>query len=117
MIEKTVIDYLRSRLDAPVGAQTPKGPPGAYIVVERTGSGEKDGLLAAVLALRCVGPTLYDAIRLSTLARAEMKRLPLAVDNVFCARQESLYNQTDTRTKEYRYTAIFRVYYVEEDEA
>ena len=113
MIEKTVIDYLNTVLTPPVGAQTPEGPPEKYVVVERTGGGEKDGLQAAVLALRCFAPTLYDAILLCTDVSDCMKQLPGNAPNVFSAYAESMYNQTDLRSKSFRYTAIFRVYYME----
>ena len=115
MIEKTVVDYLKTRLTVPVGAQTPQGPPASYVVVERTGGGEKDGLQAAVLALRCTGSTLWSSIVLCNAAAEVLKELSDHVPNVFSARLENgPYNQTDTRTKSYRYTAIFRVYYIEE---
>ena len=114
MIEKTVVDYLKTRLTVPVGAQTPQGPPASYVVVERTGGGEKDGLQAAVLALRCTGSTLWSSIVLCSAAAEVLKELPDHAPNVFSARRESTYNQTDTRTKSCRYTAIFRVYYQEE---
>lgn len=113
MIEKTVIDYLNFVLTPPVGAQTPEGPPSSYVVVERTGGGEKEGLSAAVLAIRCVAPSLYAAIDLCAEAGEAMKQLPERTTNVFSAYPETVYNQTDTRTKEYRYTAIFRVFYIE----
>lgn len=113
MIEKTVVDYLKARLTVPVGAQTPQGPPASYVVVERTGGGEKDGLQAAVLALRCTASTLWSSIVLCNVAAETLKSMPDNVENVFSARRESTYNQTDTRTKSFRYTAIFRVYYTE----
>lgn len=113
MIEKTVIDHLKGALDVPVGAQTPKGPPESYVVIERTGGGERDGLKAAVLALRCTAPSVYRASTLCSDAADAMRTLPENAENVFSARVESIYNQTDTRTKEYRYTVVFRVYYTE----
>lgn len=113
MIEKTVIDYLAARLLVPVGAQTPPGPPESYVVVERTGGGEKDGLQAAVIALRCTAGSLFKAIELCNAAAEVLKTMPENVANVSSARRESTYNQTDMRTKSWRYTAIFRVYYME----
>lgn len=115
MIEKKVVDCLKSRLTVPVGAQTPEGPPESYVVVERTGGGEKDGLRAAVLAIRCTASTLWSAIVLCNASVEVLKAMPEDVPNVFSARLESgPYNQTDTRTKSFRYTAIFRVYYIAE---
>ena len=113
MIEKTVIDYLSARLSVPVGAQTPPGPPESYVVVERTGGGEKDGLQAAVIALRCTDASLFGAISLCTVVADALKTMPAHVANVSSARRESTYNQTDLRTKSWRYTTIFRVYYTE----
>lgn len=115
MIEKIIIDYLNDSLEVPVAAQVPAGPPESYVVLEKTGGGEKDGLRAAVLALRCVGSSLYNAIELCLAVHTAMKLLPEAAANVSGVRLESEYNQTDTRTKEYRYTGIWRVYYVEAD--
>ena len=117
MIEQTVVDYLSGALTVAVGTQTPKGPPESYVVVERTGGGEKDGLQAAVLALRCTSPTLYGAIALCSLASRAMRMLPWSVENVSGSKIESMYNQTDTSTKEFRYTVVFRVYYTEDEDA
>lgn len=115
MIEQTVVDYLNGALSVAVGAQTPKGPPASYVVVERTGGGERDGLQAAVLALRCTAPTLYDAIALCSLVSRAMRMLPWRVDNVSSSKIETMYNQTDTSTKEYRYTVIYRVHYTADE--
>lgn len=114
MIEKIVIDYLSGALAVPVGPQAPEGPPASYCTVERRGGDEKDELQAALIAVHSIAPSLWEALTLSGQVKTAMKTLRYDCADVFSCRLTSEYNNTDSRTKEYRYTAIFRVVYVDD---
>lgn len=112
MIEQTVIEYLSSALEVPVDAEIPKGPPDRYVVVEKTGSDEQDGLLWATLAVQSTAPSLYETMRLNAEVKAAMKGL-ITLTNVFRCHCETDYNFTDTRLKGRRYQAVFQIVYKE----
>lgn len=114
MIEQTVIDYLSGVLDVPIGAQVPPGPPVSYCTVEKRGSGESDKLLAALIAVVSKAPSKWEAMSLSKQVRAAMKAFRDTETNVFSARYTTEYDSTNEKTKEYRYTAVFRVTYLED---
>lgn len=113
MIEKTVIDYLKVRLDVPVVPETPREVPDIYVRVEKTGSGYNSGLQRATLAIQSItsGP-LLEAVTLNEAVKAAMREL-ISLTNVFRCDCQSDYNYTDTRTKERRYQAVFDIYYME----
>ncbi len=113
MIEKTVIDYLNSELPVPVGPTVPAGPPASYCTVEKTGNDEADGLRAALISVRSVAPSLWEAMSLSDNVRKAMLRMRNDVVNVFSCRCSDEYQNSNTYTKECRYTAVFRVVYTE----
>ncbi|MEI3522518.1 MAG: hypothetical protein V8Q40_16595 [Anaerosacchariphilus sp.] len=51
MIETTVLDYLSDKLDVPVYMEEPEKPPKQYVIIEKTGSGRKNYINSAMLAL------------------------------------------------------------------
>lgn len=113
MIEKTVIDYLTDALGVPVGAEVPPGPPTSYCTVEKRNSDAADGLLLALIAVVSRAPSKWDAMNLSKQVRDAMAALRDEEPNVFSARCTTEYDSTNDKTKEYRYTAVFRVSYLE----
>ena len=52
MIEENIRAFLADRLDVPVRLSVPTPAPARFVVVEKTGSGEDDGLYSAVLAVQ-----------------------------------------------------------------
>ena len=113
MIEQTVIDYLRGQMSVPVGPQIPDGPPASYCVVSKSGSDERDGLRAALIAVRSCAPSMWEAMCLSNQVRNAMLRMREDVVNVFSARCSTEYENNSTAVKECRYVAVFRVVYTE----
>ncbi len=113
MIEVIVREHLAGALSVPVALETPTDPPASYVTIEKTGSGAENKLQRATLAVRCAGPSLYDAAVLCGQVKAAMEELRGASENVFGVYCETDYNFTDTRTKERRYQAVFHVYYLD----
>lgn len=113
MIEATVIDYLSEALTVPVVAETPRDVPASYIRIEKTGSGNINGLQRATLAIQSItSGSLLDAAQLNEDVKAAMPGM-VELTNVFRVDCETDYNFTDTRTKERRYQAVFDVYYMD----
>ncbi len=113
MIETIVRDYLTERLDVPVALEVPERPPGSYVVIEKTGSGEANGLCTATLAIQSVHRSLYGAARLNERVKAAMRGIRDSETNVFRCEPDSDYNFTDTTTKERRYQAVVDLYYID----
>ena len=127
-IESSIIGFLSDRLTEtatvngvsttahiPVSAETPPGPPGKYVVVERTGGGEEQtGLLRATFAVRSCAPTLMEAMGLSGRVRTAMRLLPTlpCVFSCRCTREYNFSNPADKHRR--RYQAVFDVLYLED---
>lgn len=112
MIEETVLNHLADQLDAPVYMEVPEAPPNTFVLVEKTGSGRKNRISSAVLAVQSYGPTLYEAAALNEKVKAAMDALP-ELDEVCAARLNSDYNYTDTQSKRYRYQAVYDITHYE----
>lgn len=111
MIEKTVLDYLSAQLSpVPVYMETPEGPPEKYVLIEKTGGSMHDQIWTATLAVKSIASTLYDAASLSDSVIKKMLDIVAAEDVSACS-LNSNYNFTDTRTKKYRYQAVFDLVY------
>lgn len=109
MIESVILDYLAESLDVPVFLEVPPQPPERYVVFERTGSTNVNGLQTTTLAVQSCAPTLFTAASLNELVRAAMTQAPDQLVNVFAVRLSTDYNFSDIRTKVRRYQAIYYV--------
>lgn len=111
MIEITILNYLEGKItDVPVSLEVPEKPPASYIVLRKTGSDDDNRILEATVAILSYAPSLYEAIVLNGRVKAAMDAMGPA-DGVFSAKLNTDYEYTDTTTKEYRYQAVYEVYY------
>lgn len=112
IVEKEIIQYLITKNVATgkVYAEAPKNPPAKYVVIERTGGGDINGLNQALIAIRSIGPTLLDAMTLSESVKNAMWDAPKSI-NVYQTDLNSESNNTNTNTKEYRYLTVWDIKY------
>ncbi len=111
MIEIEVQNYLTEATGLPVSLEVPDPvTEGEFIVLEKIGSSEDDGLQTAMVVVQSYAPTLYRAAKANELVKTAMKAMP-ETEDVFRVELNSDYNYTDTRTKRYRYQAVFDIYY------
>lgn len=115
MIEETILNYLIGEnlpeIEENIYMETPSKPPKKYIVIEKTGSREEDLLNTATIAIQSISKnSLYEAAEINDLIKATMKSMPDTQD-VYGIKLNSDYNFTNTATKEYRYQAVFDIYY------
>lgn len=113
LIEAAVIAHLMSTLETQhVYAERPANPPEEYYVIERTSSGETNRIQTATIAIQSIGGSL---LRAAEMNKAVLQAMPLIVQttDVSCCRLNSAYNYTDTETRQYRYQAVFDLYYME----
>ena len=107
MIETTILDYL---LENNIAAymERPENPPETYVLVEKTGSTASDLIVTTTFAFQSYAPSLYEASCLNE----QVKQLLNAADTlteVSAAALNSDYNYTDSRTKQYRYQAVYDI--------
>ncbi len=110
MIEKILLDYLTQELEVPVYMEVPEEMPESFVGMEKTGSGRKNLIDRATIAVQSYGPTLYDAAQLNEGVKAVMDDA-IGLTGVSASRLNSDYNYTDQSVKKYRYQAVYDVYY------
>ena len=117
MIETTLMNYLISKdlsVRNHVYAEVPEKPPEAYIVIEKTGSGRTNRINRAMIAIQSVADrnkkSLLDVMRINEEVKEAMDEI-VRLPEIFSCELNSDYNFTNEATKEYRYQAVFNLYY------
>lgn len=108
MIELTVLNYLSEELDVPVYMETPEDVPESYVLIQKTGSGRDNRVDRATFALQAIAPSLYEAAILNESVKAAMDTMD---EGIFGADLNSDYEYTNQQTKQYRYQAVYDIYY------
>ena len=112
MIEKTVLDYLKSELNVSVFMERPAKAKYPYALLELTGGDKVNQIRTATIAVQSYAETLFDAASLNDEVLNAMDGIINIVDISKCT-LNSYYNYTNTTTKEYRYQAVFDLVYME----
>lgn len=115
MIEKTVLDYMTAELSVPVYMEIPPEPPASFVVIQKLGSTFTNRLDTATMAFQSYSKnSLLEAARLNESVKAAVENMVslATVSNCFL---NSDYNFTDTRTKHYRYQALYVITYLREE--
>lgn len=113
MIETILCRYLSEKLRVPVWLEEPEKPPPSYVLVEKTGSSERDRITSATVAIQSYGTSMVEAAELNHSVKHAMYSL-CDLDSVSHCGLVSDYNFTDIKTKRYRYQAVFNITYYEE---
>lgn len=108
MIEKIVLNYLLKKLHIPVYSEIPENPPEEFVIVDKAGSGKKNKLGSAVLALQSYAGSLYLAAELNEKVKSVMEDI-VDLDEISKCKLNTDYNFTDTSTKRYRYQAVYDI--------
>lgn len=105
MIEKIVLDYLKSK-NINAYMERNNGIKGDFVLIEKTGSGEENHIKNSTLAIQSFSDSLYNTALLNEKIKELMKQI-IELDEVSKCSLNSDYNYTIPNTKEYRYQAIF----------
>ena len=111
MIEDKIVAYLGEALDVPVSVEKPKGEK-TFVLVDKTGSGEKDKIKSATFAVQSYAESLRKAILLNEKIKLAMEGMK-ALTNISSVKLNTDYNFTAEETKEYRYQAVYDLVYME----
>lgn len=114
MIEKIIYDYLKSEgINAFTDIPYPM-PEGEFVSIEKTGGTYLGcGIHTATIALQSWAESKMKAAELSASVKKAMDEMPNGVDQIITATGDD-YDFTDTRTKRYRYQAVYSIKYLEE---
>ena len=107
MIEKIVLDYLESKLDVDCYLEVPNDK-STFIVIEKTGGSDEDGIYGATIAVQSYATSLFNAASLNEQVKDAMKDI-VELNEVSNCDLNSDYNFTDTQMKKYRYQAVFNL--------
>ena len=113
MIEKTLLDYLKTEISVPVRLETPEDPPASYVILQKTGSRRENRVDTATFAVQSIAPTLYEAALLNEAVKEAMDAMEDAVPGIYRVEPGGDYNFTNTATKERRYQAVYNITYKE----
>lgn len=108
LIEKIIQDYLNEALDDPALMEKPSPPPDRYYLIERVGGGVQDTICTAMLTVTSCAPTLYMTVEMHEAVKAAMMDAD-TLESITRVQLNTEYNDTDTATKHYGYTAVFEV--------
>lgn len=114
MIEILVRNYLLAQnLSAGqnIFLEVPENPPEEYILIEKTGSGKTNHITRAMMAVQSISRlSMFRAASINEEVLQAMDGIIYAED-IFSCELNSDYNFTNMETKEYRYQAVFNLFY------
>lgn len=109
MIEKKILDYMSAALSYPVALER-DGLTGRFLLIQKTGSSRTNFIDRATFAFQSYDATLYKAAEFNEMVKTAVFSL-ISHDDISAVKLVTDYNFTDPTTKEYRYQAIFDIYY------
>lgn len=116
MIEIIVRNYLISQNIAGIGDnikfKVPDSPPSEYLIIQKTGSGRTNRIDRAMVAIQSISRTSYEmAATINEAVRQVMFEMADKCSEIYRCELNSDGDFTDTETKEFRYQAIFNIFY------
>ena len=118
MIDTTIYNYMvnSANLGASVYMERPEKPTKPFIVIEKTGENENNILRRSTIAIQCYDTTLYKSAVLCENVIGAMINGVVGLGSVASVKLNNSYNFTKTDSKEYRYQAVFEVYWYQQEE-
>ena len=110
MIEIIIKKYLDGHLDVPSFFEREAKMPASFVIIEKTGSSERNHSGSATFAFQSYAPSMQKAAELNVKVKQAVKGL-IELDSISGVHLNSDYNFTDTETKQYRYQAVFDINY------
>lgn len=115
IIETVILNYLLSKglsVGENIFCEVPrKNIPSEYILIEKTGSSRRNLINQAMVTIQSISQKdLLKAMKLNEEVKDAMDEI-VEQPEVFRCELNSDYNYTNTATKEYRYQAVFNLFY------
>lgn len=115
-MKERIINLLNSQLDIKAYGEQPAQPPKEYFVVEQVGSFENGLLCDQTFSIRSNAETLYRAGQLNSILKNTLRKARKLDSRIVNVEITNDYEDTDYTTKQYRYNAFFRVYYIRKEQ-
>lgn len=110
MIEKKVLDYLKTVLSVPVYPEKPDTAPERYVLIEKTGGSCENFVHSDTIAIQSYAESLFEASKLNEEVKKAMNNI-INLDSIGKSKLNTDYNYTDTVKKKYRYQAVYDLTY------
>lgn len=110
MIELTLLNYLKDKLDYPVYMEVPdaKDMPSQFYVIEKTGSGEDNHIYSATFAIQSYAETMLEAAHMNYQIIEKMREFD-TLDEISRCKLSTDYPFANVSVKRYRYQAVFNI--------
>jgi hypothetical protein len=108
MIEKTIRDYLLTKLSVPVYLERPEHPASSYVLIERTGGTMNEFVWHDTFAVQSYAASLLDTITLNNQVVGAMLDA-ITIPEITKVSLNATYNYTQTTMRQHRYQAVFEV--------
>lgn len=103
--EKMLLDFLVKEL-VDIKVVMENIPEENYVLIERVGGSEDDGVSRVSFAIQSYGSSMLEACTLNDRVKTAMRNI-ISLDPVSKVTLDSDYNYTDETTKKYRYQAVY----------
>lgn len=111
LIEKVVLDYLKTELDTDnVYVEVPYPMPDEFVTIQTTGRGKENQINAVTLDIRSYAETKYEAAVLDEKVREAMEKI-IELDNISSSKLGGGNDSPDTTTKRHRYRCFYNLFY------
>lgn len=117
MIELTVIEFLKSKMDVPICTELPSPIPNECIVIEKTGSSRIGNINKAAIAIQSYSSSLFETARLNENVKETMLGDGtncygiIELDDITMCELNTDGNRPDLTNKRDRYQALFELVY------
>lgn len=110
IIEAYICQYLNAESSVPAYGEIPEKAPNSFWVVEKLGSSTENCITSATIAVQSYAPSKLAASVLNEQLKGLMEQLKAEPEISSCD-LNSDYDYTDTKSKRYRYQAVFDITY------
>ena len=113
MIEKTVLDYLSTKLGVPVYAEKPTNKPIEYVLIKYVDGGRINHIDNASFYIESISTSMVNASKLNKQVMDAMFDF-VSVDGISSSKLGGANQYIDQATKTYAYQCVFNLIYTED---
>ena len=110
IIEAYLCAYLSTHTNIPAYCEVPEKAPASFFVIDKLGSNTEDQISSATVAIQSYAASKLEAAVLNENLKGIMEQRT-AENEISGCKLNSDYDHTDTKSKRYRYQAVFDITY------
>lgn len=108
IIEKFLCAYINAHSKISAYCEVPEKAPESFFVIEKLGSDNENLIFSATVTVQSYAPSKLAAAQLNEDLKELLEHLPEEPEISRC-KLNSDYDHTDTKSKRYRYQAVFDI--------